>query len=406
MRKAIVYGAGNVGRGLIGQLFSKSGYEVVFIDTNLEIVEQANKDRLYPIKIVSDYMSTEETVYNMRAVKGMDFKQIALEIAEADIMATSVGVNILPKIAMPIARGLRQRWENHNMEPLNIIVCENLDGGDRHLKELIKNELNYMENQYLEELVGFVMASIGRMIPVMTPEMQQGNILRIYAEEYCELPVDKDGFKGNIPDIMNMIPFSPFECYIKRKLFIHNMGHAITAYLGALKGYKYIWESACDASIIEISSKAMMEAAQAISLEYTVEYEELLAHANDLIYRFKNRQLGDTIERVGRDLQRKLSPNDRLVGALNLCAKNHIEPIGISIGIAAALLFKDSIPSEVSSMINENRVEEVLEKVCGLSETRGERGAILRSYNLLASVCCNKPDKLIINYISCLPNYS
>jgi mannitol-1-phosphate 5-dehydrogenase len=259
-----------------------------------------------------------------------------------------------------------------------------------------------MENEYLEELVGFVMASIGRMIPVMTPDMQQGNILRIYAEEYCELPVDKDGFKGTIPNIMYMIPFTPFDCYIKRKLYIHNLGHVITAYLGALKGYKYIWEAACDATIIEISRKAMMESAQAISLEYSVEYEELLAHVDNLIYRFKNRQLGDTIERVGRDLRRKLSPNDRLVGALNLCAKNHIEPIGISIGIAAALLFKDSIYNEVSSMLNENRVEEVLEKVCALSETREERNAILRIYNLLESVCCNKPDKLIIKYISCL----
>jgi mannitol-1-phosphate 5-dehydrogenase len=117
MKKAIVYGAGNVGRGFIGQLFYKSGYEVVFIDTNLEIVEQMNKDRLYPIKIVSDNMTKEENVYNVRAVNGMDFEQIAQEIAEAEIMATSVGVNILPKIAMPIARGLRQRWKNHNMEP-------------------------------------------------------------------------------------------------------------------------------------------------------------------------------------------------------------------------------------------------------------------------------------------------
>lgn len=96
-------------------------------------------------------------------------------------------------------------------------------------KGLVKDELGDGEkryvDEYVDELVGFVEASIGRMVPVMTPEMQEGNILRICTEEYGELPVDRDGFKGEIPDIKGMIAFSPFEYYIQRKIFIHNMGH-------------------------------------------------------------------------------------------------------------------------------------------------------------------------------------
>jgi len=38
MKKAVIYGAGNIGRGFIGQLFSESGYEVAFIDINMEII--------------------------------------------------------------------------------------------------------------------------------------------------------------------------------------------------------------------------------------------------------------------------------------------------------------------------------------------------------------------------------
>jgi len=39
---AVMYGAGNIGRGFIGQLFAQSGYEVIFVDVNAEVVERLN----------------------------------------------------------------------------------------------------------------------------------------------------------------------------------------------------------------------------------------------------------------------------------------------------------------------------------------------------------------------------
>jgi mannitol-1-phosphate 5-dehydrogenase len=140
------------------------------------------------------------------------------------------------------------------------------------------------------------------MVPVMTPEMQGGNMLKIWVEEYDQLPVDKDGFKGEIPEIKNMLPYSPFKFYIERKLYIHNMGHATTAYLGHLKGCTYIWEAIGDESIRKTVREAMMESAQAISKAHGIELIKIEEHVDDLLYRFSNRQLGDTIERVGRDL--------------------------------------------------------------------------------------------------------
>lgn len=37
MKKAIMYGAGNIGRGFIGQLFYESGDDVSFIDVNMNV---------------------------------------------------------------------------------------------------------------------------------------------------------------------------------------------------------------------------------------------------------------------------------------------------------------------------------------------------------------------------------
>lgn len=46
--KAIMYGAGSIGRGFIGALLSEIGYEVVFIDVNEQLVDTINKEKTYP----------------------------------------------------------------------------------------------------------------------------------------------------------------------------------------------------------------------------------------------------------------------------------------------------------------------------------------------------------------------
>lgn len=361
-----MYGAGNIGRGFIGQLLFQSGYEVVFIDVNTRLVDKLNADKSYPIKFATDKRYYDIIIENVRAVNGLDLDSTAREISDADIMATAVGVKVLPAIAKPIAEGLRKRWENKNLKPLNIIICENLIDANHYLKRLVKKELGNAQTGCLDALAGFVEASVGRMVPVMTPQLREGNILRVCVEEYSELPVDRDGFRGEIPDIKNMIPFSPFEYYIRRKLFIHNMGHAITAYLGYIKCYEYIWEAIGDEDIGRISRAAMLESARALSIEYGIELKLIEEYVEDLVGRFANRRLGDTVERVGRDIQRKLSPNDRLIGAFNLCIKNRIKPQNICVGLAAALQFKDPLAKKVIAEVDDNGIQAVLEKMYGL----------------------------------------
>ena len=371
MMKAVQYGAGNIGRGFMGQLFFQSGYEVVFVEVNKDVVNKLNEDRSYPIEIMSEYNPGEIIVKNVRAVDGTDIDRVSDEIADADLMATAVGVNILPRIVKPIAAGLKKRWERNNLKPLNIIICENLLNADQYLAELLKGELSEGERKLFDSTIGLVEASIGRMVPVMTPEMQKGNILRVCVEEYCELPVDRNAFRGEIPNIVNMVPFSPFEFYIQRKLFIHNMGHALTAYLGYLRGYQYVWEANRNPYIKLLSSRAMQESAIALSLEHNVSLHKVLEHVEDLLFRFGNRYLGDTVERVGKDPIRKLSPNDRLVGAAKLCLKHKIDPVYISLGIAAAFYFNisgDQYAEKLQGIIARDGIGAALREVCGLTE--------------------------------------
>lgn len=388
MKKAVMYGAGNIGRGFIGQLFSESGYDVVFIDINPTVLEKLNSDRQYPIRIVSDGGYREVMVENVRAVSAADREQVAYEIAAADIMATAVGVNVLTRIAGPIAMGLRKRWEDGNFSPLNIIICENLLDANHYLARLIKQELNENEKTYFEEKVGLVEASIGRMVPVMTQEMQEGNPLRVWVEPYCQLPVDKAAFKGEIPEIKNMVPFAPFDFYIQRKLFMHNMGHATLAYLGFLNNKTYLWEAIKNPAVKLIVLRALQESAIAMSQEHNVTLKDLLEHADDLIYRFGNRLLGDTVERVGKDPVRKLSENDRLIGAAKLCLKQGIRPVFISVGITAGFMFapeSDEFAAKVQQVVKGKGIESALKEFCNIDSSNAVFGFVMEFYQLLKS---------------------
>ena len=371
MKKLVAYGAGNIGRGFVGQLFSESGYRIVFVDVNKEVVAKLNQDQKYPVRIISPDKITEIQIENVCAVDGMDIPAVAAEIADADVITTAVGVNVLPRIVRPILAGLRKRWENGNMIPVNIIICENLIDSSKYLKKLFIAEMNEQEAGVFEKTTGLVEASIGRMVPVMTKEMQEGNILRVWVEEYCMFPVDKDAFVGKIPKIKNLIPYSPFSYYIQRKLFIHNLGHAMVSYLGYLFGFEYVWQGALDKTVRQITKRAMTEAARALSAEHDVSFDEIMKHVDDLLYRFSNKHLGDTVNRVAGDPIRKLSANDRLTGAAMLCLKHGIDPVYISFGIWAALSFapgEDPSAKILQEKIIQDGVIKTLEDVCGISK--------------------------------------
>ena len=384
--KAVMYGAGNIGRGFIGQLLSLSGYSVSFVDVNKTVISALNEKGEYPVNILYGDRSEEQIVNNVCGVDGNDINAVAEAIAETDVMATAVGVNVLKFIAAPIAAGLKKRWECEDKKPLNIIICENLIGADMYLKGLISENLNDEEKKKLDEKVGFVEASIGRMVPVQTPEMQNGNPLRVCVERYNKLPLDSAAVKGERPEIKNAVWFTPFQYYIERKLFIHNMGHAMTAYLGRLCGYEYIWQAIENPYIELLVSKAMTQSALALSARHGVKPAEVYDHVLDLLQRFRNRQLGDTVQRVGNDLKRKLAKNDRLVGALNMCREQGVSCDYIKIGIAAALSFgqegldmtDEQLLSEVSCL-GKDDIKEILALSDELKNTE------LKDFKLAAS---------------------
>lgn len=376
MKTAVMYGAGNIGRGFIGQVFHDSGYEVCFIDVDKDVVSSLNERNAYTQLIVDGEDVTYREIANVRAVCGNDREAVAQEIASCDIMAISVGAAVLPHIAPIIADGLAAREL-----PINILICENLAHAPDILREYISEHLS---NPSVLNNVGFVGATIGRMVPVVPAQQRTSDPTKIAVEPFCFLPLDKDAVVQPMPQLEHAALCSPFAFEEGKKLYIHNMGHALSAYLGFLAGYTYIWQAVENKSIRLQVSNAMLATAKALARKYDEDIDALVAYVDDLLNRFENKGLGDRIDRVGGDPLRKLAPDDRLVGAVSLCKEQDHRYFHILIGITSALRFNapgDPSADLLQKQLAEKGVAVFLRDYCRLDEDDAQMCAAIYSVN-------------------------
>lgn len=374
-RKLVLFGAGKIGRSFIGQLFSRSGFEVVFIDIDQQVIDALNQARSYKVYI---YDTQPETIVvsNVRGVQGRDTEKVVAEIVSADILAVSVGKNGLRGIVPSLSLGLVEREKAFPGRMIDIILAENMRNAD----EFLYNELEEALPSHfpLDERVGLVETSIGKMVPLIHNQEDE-EILSVYAEAYNTLIVNKEAFKNPIPDISGMEAKENMKAWVDRKLFIHNFGHAAVAYLGYAyqPSLSYLWEVLEDKKTRSFVRETMQQSAAALQHEYPGVFsnEHVEEHIDDLIRRFSNRSLGDTVFRVGCDLYRKLSSDDRVVIPLMSAYNNGLSYDMLLEILALGLRFKATdvdgtmFPRDVEfhNELNKRGMLHIFENVCGFS---------------------------------------
>lgn len=378
-RYAVQFGAGNIGRGFIGHLLEESGIWTVFVEANENLVAELKKRNAYPIRLLQkDGTFKDVTIRHFAVVSAQEVEEIARRIAHALFVLTAVGARNLPHIAPLVARGIRKRMEE-NPEPLNIFLCENLKDAPHVFERMVREHLSQEEVKFLEENVGFVGTVIARMVPVVSERFGNLDPLCVVAEAYTRLPYDAKAVKGSLPPLFGFEGTEHFAAEEERKLFFHNLGHAILAYLGYRFGHAYIHEALEDSRISRVFSGAWEEVTKAFFRKYPFwEQGEHEAYLADLRERFANPAMMDTVTRVGRDPLRKLSPEDRLIGGARFCLGEGVFPENVACGCAAALLYdfpEDEEARKLQEMLRREGVGAVLERVCGVSqgEPLGER---------------------------------
>ena len=375
---AVQIGAGNIGRGFMGELFSAGGYRTVFADVDRAVVEALNARGGYEIHHVTNDGDHVVAVRDASAIDARDTEAVTEAIAGAHLVCTAVGVRVLEAVAPALAQGIARRLARGG-DPLNVITCENLVGAGRFLRDLVwarlaplvgRGGVPAIDRAEFEARFGFVEAVVSRMVPIVPADVRRRDPLWVACEPYARLPVDGAALRGPAPHVPGAEPVDSILAYQRRKLASHNMSHAVCAYLGYRAGHEFIWQAVADRAVLAEVQAAMDETGRALIARFGFAPPEQQAYERDLVERYRNRALGDQVRRVAADPLRKLGPQDRLTGSARLCLEEGVAPTHVVRGIEAALSYDhpdDPGAMKLQEMLRTGGRERVLRDVCGLS---------------------------------------
>ena len=383
--KAVHFGAGSIGRGFIGDLLHDSEYEIVFVDVNMELINQINRTNSYNLYLINDNYK-KKIIDNARAVSSIENeKEVIEEIKTADIITTSVWADNLSKIAPILSKGLMMR-EKEGREKINVLACENAMFNSKMLKtEILKSDNGFTEKG-LDKVACFPNTSVDRMVLQSIRDGEQ----TIDIGKDFELVIEKNKLANpQSKPIKGAIYTDNLQKFLERKLYVINGGHAWAGYMGNIYGYKIIQDVFNNKPFVEEIRKTMLESSSLLSKKYGFSMEELRGYIDFAISRFQTPGIKDTIERVCRSPIRKLGSKERLVGPCVQCEDYGIDNSHLLKGIASVFLFdnpKDIQCVQLQNHIKDYGIENTISYYTGIGQGNRMYEVILEQYMKLNEI--------------------
>jgi mannitol-1-phosphate 5-dehydrogenase len=365
--RAVIIGPGRIGLGFAGDLLDRAGAKLTAVGRG-EVVENLRVAGRYRVRLVDQAGEDEREIRVRRALSASDVDVVAAEVARARLVCVAVGPQNLGAIAPLIAAGLEAR---RRKKPLNVIAFENsLDAGP-NLRAAVAERL---PSGFPLERHGFSGAIVSRVVSRRLGDPTDEQPLTFVGDPYATFEVHKRSLRKPLPKIPGMVRVKEFEAAFNRKLYGLSTGHATVAYLGFLKGYRYVHAAVRDPEIRTAALEAMREGQRGLAARYGKALVGGERELQAILWRFENAALNDPVARVGRDPGRKLRPGERLVGPAQLCEAAGRPPAVLPVAAAAALCFAAARePSAVGATAQQLSVKTptALQDLCAMQADSG-----------------------------------
>ena len=367
MKKAVHFGAGNIGRGFIGEILFENGFEISFVDVNEAIINALNERGSYEIEIAEEGQR-HIAVSGVRGINNRLHPEAVVEaIAEADLVTTAIGPNILPFIASLVAQGIEARQAAGNLAPLDVLACENMIGGSEFLYEEVKKHLSEAGLTFAQEHIGFPNAAVDRIVPAQSHE----DPLFVVVEPFNEWVVETRGMKN--PDlVLDKVHYeAELEPFIERKLFSVNSGHATSAYTGAYYGAQTILEALQNVTVKNNVEAVLAEIRSLLIAKWGFDEAALVDYHKVIISRFENPFIVDDVARVARTPIRKLGYDERFIRPIRELKERGLSYQYLLQTVAYVFSYQDETDEQsvqLQALLAEKSLEEVVKEVTGLTD--------------------------------------
>lgn len=366
--KAIILGAGRIGRGFVTQLLTLNHVDITYFDASDAMVDQMNQVGHYTIHVLG-HPDLDLDVEQVKAYPISDIDQLAACWKESDFIFTACGGKNMPSVGKTIGQAFKKLVSIDGVHPSNVITCENWIDPAKDLQEAILSCLDEKETQLFKENIG-----VGEAVILCTgtgaPDPSKvTNPVDTWVQNFKYLPIDKEALKTKIPEWEYIEFVDNFGHLLTQKLYTNNTSCGSVAYLGHLKGLTYMAEAANDPEIEPIMDEIYNEINQALIQGMGIDPESQYAFSKRAKAKYTDRDIVDKLTRIARDPLRKLRPEDRLIGPSKIALSIGVKPTAIALAAAAALFYDepdDESAVKLQAMRKEHGVEYILQNVCQL----------------------------------------
>lgn len=357
MSEALIFGAGKIARGFLGQILFNAGISMTFVDSSEPLVRLLNERGAYTVNVLGA-SGKNSRVTGYAALSLSDEAGIRRAARDARVIFTAMGGKNLDAAApyIALAAGAAQG-------PVNIVTCENWKRPAALLRERIAPLAP-------DAQIGYAESVVMRSAIEATAEQLAADPLLVNVQNFWHLPLDAAGLAAPLPAVPELEPMDDFQGFLERKVYTYNAANGTVSFLGSLLGLTYISEAARDARVSQVLEQVYLETGRALSQKHGIPLEDQLAFADTSRAKLMDEVIVDPLERNARDPLRKLGPDDRLVGPARMALDYGVVPEGLATAIAAAIYYEspgDPSAEALARMRREHGAAYVLKQVCALA---------------------------------------